>query len=289
MKTALFWNNQCNTDGSADTVLCRLCPHGCHIPAGQRGLCGVRRNMEGVLYAESYGQLSALALDPIEKKPIYHLDPGGLVLSAGGYGCNFRCAFCQNHSISMAFSANQKAQPPINPEALVREAEACRPQGNIGLAYTYNEPFIAYEYMLDCAKLCRERGMKNIVVTNGYVNPEPLMAILPVLDALNIDLKSFHEAFYQKIGGHIAPVQTTIETASQHCLVEVTTLIIPKENDSPEEMDALASWLASVDRDIPLHLIPFRPMYKMSDKPPTTADTLRTLRQVAKAFLKYVY
>lgn len=280
MKTALYFEKAENNH-----VLCLLCPHSCRIPSGQTGRCGVRRNESGVLYAESYAQITSLSLDPIEKKPIYHLAPGSLILSAGSYGCNFRCSFCQNHSISM----ETPQTIIINPETLVQKAAECLSQDNIGIAYTYNEPFIAYEYVLDCARLCHERGMKNVVVTNGFINPEPLWAILPFLDALNIDLKGFHQSFYQKIGGRLTPVQTAIETAERFCLVEVTTLIIPGENDSPEEMDALSGWLASVNPEIPLHLTPFRPMYQMLDKPPTSADTLRRLRHVAGKHLKYVY
>lgn len=267
-------------------VLCRLCPHHCNIRPDHTGICGVRHNREGTLYAMSYGGITSVALDPIEKKPLARFNPGSMILSVGSYGCNFKCTFCQNHSISMC----KPETIYISPEDLVQKALKLKPNGNIGIAYTYNEPLISYEYVYDCCVPARENGLKNVIVSNGYIEQEPLKELLPFVDAMNIDLKSFGDDFYSKIcGGVPEHVRNTIETSSKSCHVEVTTLIIPGLNDSENEMDSLVSWLASVNPEIPLHLSRFFPTYKMQDRPPTPVETIRSLVRIAKQRLKYVY
>lgn len=269
-----------------DRVLCRLCPHNCNIPSGRTGICGVRHNHDGVLMAESYGQITSVSLDPIEKKPLARFHPGSSILSAGSYGCNFKCTFCQNHTISMC----KPETVHIPPDLLVQKAVELKPQRNIGIAYTYNEPLISYEYVYDCSRLAKEYDLKNVVVTNGYIEQAPLKGLLPFIDAMNIDLKSFGDDFYSKIcGGLPEHVMSTIETASKACHVEVTTLIIPDLNDSEDEMESLASWLASINPEIPLHLSRFFPKYKMQDRPPTSTGTIKALERIAGRHLKYVY
>lgn len=280
-------------------VRCRLCPHRCVLRPGHAGICGVRRNDSGALIAESYGQITALALDPIEKKPLARFHPGSFILSAGSYSCNFRCRFCQNHTISLSsvmdndqasFHGRRPDSVYVSPDILVDKALELVPEGNIGIAYTYNEPLIGYEYVYDCSRLAHEKGLKNVVVTNGYISREPLQELLPFIDAFNIDLKSFRDAFYRKVcGGLSEPVKETIAAAAASCHVEVTTLIIPGLNDSDEEMEALAAWLASVSPDIPLHLSRFFPRYKMLDRPPTPPEKIYSLVDIAREHLKYVY
>ncbi|HHY64965.1 MAG TPA: AmmeMemoRadiSam system radical SAM enzyme [Clostridiaceae bacterium] len=267
-------------------VHCRLCPHNCHIKPDKKGICGVRANNGGELYAESYGQISSLALDPIEKKPLYRFFPGSYILSVGSYGCNFSCPFCQNFGISM----QKPGTVFISPENLVYKAFSLKQEGNIGLAYTYNEPFINFEYVFDCCRLIRDRSMKNVLVTNGYVQKEPLMEILPYIDAMNIDLKSFSQDFYKKTcNGNVELVKQTIEIASAACHVEVTCLVIPGLNDSPEEMDKMSQWLSSLSPDIPLHITRFFPRYKMLDRSPTPRAVLENLVSVARKYLNFVY
>ena len=268
---------------------CRICPHDCRIPEGKKGICGARSNQAGRIIDDNYGVITSIALDPIEKKPLHRFCPGSMILSVGSYGCNFRCPFCQNHSISMVHE--QKGYQRITPEELADHAEALRSRGNIGLAYTYNEPLIGFEFVRDCSKLIRERGMKNVAVTNGYINQAPLLELLPTLDAMNVDMKSFNPDFYRKIGGDLEVVKETIATAvhSGTCHVEVTTLVVPGENDSREEMKALASWLASLDPAIPLHISRFHPAYRMMDKPQTPKETILSLADLARDSLSFVY
>ncbi|MGI6622216.1 MAG: AmmeMemoRadiSam system radical SAM enzyme [Acetivibrionales bacterium] len=267
-------------------VHCQLCPHNCHIRPDKKGICKVRANSDGELYAESYGQLSSLALDPIEKKPLYRFYPGSLILSTGSYGCNFSCSFCQNYSISMG----KPETAFISPENLVYKAFRLKDSGNIGLAYTYNEPFISFEYVLDCCKLIKDRGLKNVLVTNGYVQEAPLLEMLPYIDAMNIDLKSFSPDFYKEIcNGNVEIVKRTIETASKSCHIEITCLVIPGLNDSEEEIGDMARWLSSLSPDIPLHLSRFFPRHKMLDKEITPRATLEKAARIASRYLDHVY
>lgn len=268
------------------TVFCQLCPHNCHIKEGNTGICRVRSNFSGELYAQSYGQISSIALDPIEKKPLYRFHPGSEILSVGSFGCNFSCSFCQNYGISL----EEPETVYISPESLVYKAHSLKPSGNIGIAYTYNEPFISFEYVLDCCKLNKDKGLKNVLITNGYVQEKPLMEILPYIDAMNVDLKSFSSEFYRKLcGGGIDPVKRTIEVSSGKCHVEITCLIIPDLNDSPQEIEAMAMWIATLSPEIPLHLSRFFPRHKLLDKKPTSVPTLEILAKIAAKHLKYVY
>jgi pyruvate formate lyase activating enzyme len=269
-------------------VKCSICHHQCKLSDGQLGLCRARRNFGGEIRAENYGRVTSIALDPIEKKPLYLYRPGTSILSVGSYGCNMRCAFCQNCSISMT-SSEEARWVDITPEELVKRAKSLESFGNIGIAYTYNEPFVGYEFVMDCAKLACRFGLANVVVTNGCILHEPLVEMLPFIDAMNIDLKSFSEDFYKRMGGDLDTVLNTIATASQHCHVEVTTLVIPGENDTEEEMLELSAWVASIDKNIALHISRFFPAWKMSDKPPTPVERIYSLAETARKHLRNVY
>ncbi len=264
-------------------VVCRLCPHGCRIAAGQRGRCGARENRGGQLRALTYGQITSAALDPIEKKPLYHFMPGGRIFSIGSWGCNFRCRFCQNWQISQQEVPAQN----LTPVEVARRAGA---DGSVGVAYTYNEPLIGWEFVRDCCREVKRAGLKNVLVTNGFINPEPLAELLPLVDALNIDLKAFNEDFYQRLcGGSLAPVLAAIKLAASQSLVEVTTLLIPGENDDPQELNALAQWVAeNCGAEIPAHLSAYTPRYQHQTRP-TTADELLQAREIFGRHLRHVY
>ncbi len=268
-------------------VLCAICPRGCVIAEGHRGFCGGRANLKGEIVAENYGRITSIALDPIEKKPLRRFRPGSYILSVGSYGCNLRCSFCQNHGISM--EVNRPRFIEVSPRQIADKALDMVPQGNVGVAYTYNEPLIGYEFVRDCARLAAEKGLSNVVVSNGYINEKPLQELLPLIDAFNIDLKSFSSRFYNAIGGDLEVVKNSIRLAAEQSHVEVTTLVISGENDSEEEMKELSGWLASVNRDIPLHISRFFPAYKMSDRRPTPESTIRRLAEIARESLQYVY
>jgi len=273
-------------DIQPDFVICRLCPHYCHIKPDHHGRCLGRVNHDGILYAESYGQITSIALDPIEKKPLKRFFPGSTILSVGSYGCNLACEFCQNWQISQRH-AESHYYPP---QELVDIALAEQVNGNIGIAFTYNEPFITFEYVLDTSRLAHQAGLKTVLVTNGLVNPEPLQEILPHIDAMNIDLKAFHAAFYNRYcHGPLEPVKRTIETAARVCHVELTTLLIPGLNDDEDEIEQLASWVASIDRLIPLHLTRHHPAYKMTQPGPISIDRLQMLAKIARRHLSDVY
>jgi len=278
MKEALFYEK--HDDGS---VVCGLCPHGCRVAEDGTGLCGVRRNFGGALFAESYGRISSLALDPIEKKPLNRFYPGSLVLSAGGYGCNMKCAYCQNHTISQQRPETKFAYP----EELLQVAK--NTEGNIGIAFTYNEPLIGIEYILDTAPLVRAAGLKTVLVTNGMINDKPLEALLPYIDAMNIDVKAFNATKYKELGGDLPSVMKTVEKSAAACHVEITSLIVPGQNDGIDDILALAEWLAGISPEIPLHITRFFPRYKMSDGEPTPVATMKTLAESARTILKYVF
>lgn len=274
------------TDSSVP--ICQVCPRHCRISEGNLGFCRARRNISGTIVDDNYGKITAAALDPIEKKPLARFYPGSNIFSVGSYGCNLRCSFCQNHEISMTDGRDLNLVD-ITPENLVARAKDYIPYGNIGIAYTYNEPLIGYEFVRDTAKLAHEEGMKNVVVTNGFTEKETLEAILPYIDAFNIDLKGYTDEFYRKVGGSLEAVKEIIKLAAQKSHVEVTNLVIPGENDSAEEMEQLAAFLRSVSPDIVLHVTRFFPCYKMQDKTPTPVDTVLALTETAKKYLKYVY
>lgn len=265
-------------------VRCLLCPHSCLLKHGQYGRCHARLCEDGVLYSINYGEITSAALDPIEKKPLKYFMPGSHIYSVGSFGCNFSCSFCQNYEISQCRTRSRFADPRTLVEA------ALRIENNIGIAFTYNEPTVGFEYVYDCAKLLKSRSpqAKVVLVTNGYINEAPLTALLPFVDAMNIDLKSFNPEFYTSIcGGTLEPVKRTIEQAARKCHVEVTTLLVTGENDSLQEMEALAEYLASIDVDMPLHLSRYFPRYRM-DKPATDLMQMRRLRDVAKGYLNRV-
>ena len=267
---------------------CELCFHHCALDEGQTGLCRARACQDGKIGSLNYGKLTSLALDPIEKKPLRRFHPGSLILSVGSFGCNLRCPFCQNHEISMAGDSGIQTVE-VSPEQLAAKAAELVPHGNIGVAYTYNEPLISYEYVQDCASLVHEQGMVNVLVTNGTVEEEPWRALLPLIDAANIDLKGFTPAWYRRLGGDLETVKRSIALAAERCHVEVTTLLIPGENDSEEEIRELARWLASISSEIPLHLSRFFPRYRMLDRPPTPVEQVSRLAETARRYLSYVY
>lgn len=266
-------------------VRCRLCPKGCFIGEGQSGFCRVRKNMGGRLYTQNYAACTAMALDPIEKKPLYHFYPGSAILSLGTWGCNFSCQFCQNWQIAQATPEFRE----VTPLEAVRLAADCRKQGNIGIAYTYSEPSVWFEYVLDTAVEVNKAGMKNVLITNGFIEEEPLKEALPYLDAMNIDVKAFTETYYKKVcAGSLEHVKKTVEAAVACCHVEITTLLVPGMNDEKEEVTQLCRWLAGIRRDIPLHFSRYFPNYHFK-KPPTPLETMSMAYETAKEYLDYVY
>jgi pyruvate formate lyase activating enzyme len=265
------------------SIHCGLCPHRCRIATGRHGRCRVRYNQGGELVLPYYGKLTAISVDPIEKKPLYHFHPGAPILSVGFVGCSFHCPFCQNYRIAQDTSAPTET---VSPEELVQIAERER---SFGIAYTYSEPLVHLEYVLDTASLARRRGLKNVLVSNGYVDPEPAEELLELMDAANIDLKTFNPEFYRsEIGGDLEEVKRFLSQANSRLSLEVTTLVIPSKNDGPEEMEAIAGFLASLSPDIPYHLSAYHPQYRYS-LPPTPASTLRSLAGIARRHLRYVY
>ena len=266
---------------------CDLCFHHCRLDEGQTGLCRARGNRGGEIICLNYGKLTALALDPVEKKPLRRFHPGSMVLSAGSFGCNLHCPFCQNAGIAAAGAEIPARYCP--PERLVEEAARLRSRGSIGVAYTYNEPLVGYEYVRDCAALVHKAGMLNILVTNATIEEGPWQSLLPLIDAVNIDLKGFTEDWYRTLGGRLETVQHSIALAAQCCHVEVTTLIVPGANDRAEEMRTLSGWLSSVSPEIPLHISRFFPRHRMTDRPPTPVETVYRLADVARENLHYVY
>ena len=269
-------------------AICGICPRACVLEEGGVGFCRARKNSGGTVVDDSYGRLTAMALDPIEKKPLRRFMSGKMILSVGSYGCNLRCPFCQNSGISMN-SGSAAPKSVTTPDELADKASELIPHGNAGVAYTYNEPVIGFEYVRDCEEAVRGRGMVNVLVTNGYVNEAPLTELLRCTDAMNIDLKAFSERFYGMLGGSLDVVKRNIGIAAGRCHVEVTTLIIPGENDGPGEMERQAGWLASIDSNIPLHISRFFPQYKMTNKEPTPAGDIYRLADIARGHLNYVY
>lgn len=267
-------------------VHCFLCPHNCVIKPEMTGACRARKNIGGELFSLNYSLVTSLSLDPIEKKPLRRFHPGSMILSAGSFGCNLKCSFCQNWTI-----AHQDADTAtVTPEALVSKAMSFKTKGNTGIAYTYNEPSIWYEFVYDTCVLAKKEGLSNVLVTNGFISHEPLSDILPFIDAMNVDVKAFTSGFYKDIcKGVLDNVKESVELASQHCHVEVTTLVIPDLNDSLDEIERLSKWLSSISPDIPLHLSRFFPNYKMSHVNPTPKETLFAAKKVADKYLNHVY
>ncbi len=267
--------------------ICTLCMHRCALSEGQYGRCRARKNEKGRIICANYGKLTALMLEPIEKKPLRYFFPGSRILSVGSFGCNLACPFCQNHEISMASPASAEYRE-ISPEALTSLALRCRDQGSIGLAFTYNEPLVGYEFVRDTARLAHSQGLKNVLVTNGSAHLSILEELLPYIDAMNIDLKGFSSAYYRRLGGDLETVLAFIQRAAKDCHVELTTLIVPGENDSEEEMEREAQWIASIDPKIPLHVTRFFPRYRMQDREATDVGRILRLKVIAGRQLAYV-
>ena len=281
-------------------AVCEVCFRHCNITEGGLGFCGARTCLDGKVTAANYGRVTSLALDPIEKKPLSRFHPGSMIISAGSYGCNLRCPFCQNYQISWseeAFRYAEKAEY-ISPEELADIAASYRSRGNIGVAFTYNEPLIGYEYIRDTARLVHEKGMVNVIVTNGTASLPVLRELAPFIDAMNIDLKGFTDRYYRDVlGGDRAMVMDFITEAAKDCHVELTTLIIPGENDTEDEMRAMTEWISGLtDRDgnvigadIPLHISRFFPRFHMTDRKATDVSKVYHLADVAREKLRYVY
>ena len=269
-----------------DFLRCLLCPHYCEIPQSSSGKCGVRKNLKGKLIADSYSKVNGIALDPIEKKPLHFFYPGSMILSVGTYGCNLDCPFCQNYKSVRKHLSSDGHSDEISPTVLLELAKKYITHGNIGVAYTYNEPMVGYEYVYESAKLIKNAGFKNILVTNGFINPHPLQELLPYVDAMNIDLKAFSPGFYEKLGANLEAVKDTIANAAKNCHIEVTILIIPGENEF-DIIDA-AKWIASINESIPLHLSRFFPRYKYANYSPTPLETLQNAAKQAKRYLQNV-
>ena len=269
-------------------AVCNVCFRHCDIKEGGTGACKARGCRDGKVVPLNYGYFTALALDPIEKKPLARFCPGSYILSIGNYGCNLFCPFCQNHEISR--SDGSEFDEKIIPEKLAEVANAYKVRGNIGVAFTYNEPLICYEFIRDSAKLVKAMGMKNVLVTNGTAELEVLEEIIPYIDAMNIDLKSFSEKTYREVlGGDLNMTKAFIERAVKDCHVELTTLIVPGMNDTEEEMRELTDWIAGISDEIPYHISRFFPRHEMGDKKPTDIGKIYMLADIAREKLKYVY
>ncbi len=267
----------------AKKVQCRLCPHFCLIEGGARGTCNLRENRGGTLVTLSYGRTVTANIDPIEKKPLYHFMPGSLILSIGPNGCTFSCDNCQNWNISQ----EQAPTRHIPPEELATLAGR---DGSIGVAFTYTEPLLWFEYIEDVVPLLRERGLKSVLVTNGFLNEEPAREITSLVDGFNVDLKSMSDDFYKTYcNGRVEPVKRFIEIAASSSHLEVTNLLIPGLNDTSEEITELVTWLAGVARDIPVHFSRFFPQYRMTDRPATPRETLERAYRIAKEHLDHAY
>ena len=276
---------------TTDLVRCGTCPRGCRLAPGCVGACKARSNENGRVIPSAYGRVTSLAIDPVEKKPLARWKPGSTVLSLGGYGCNLRCAWCQNHTISQV-GEGEVGWRQVLPEELIALAVQAREQDGrmAGVAYTYNEPLVCWEYVRDAGGLVHEAGFANVLVTAGCVDELVVRELAPLLDAANIDLKSFRPETYRRLGGDLPTVQHTIELLANvpTCHVEVTTLVVPGVNDSDEEMDALSAWLASVDPDMTLHVTRFHPAWRMRDRGPTPVKTMHRLAKVARGNLDHV-
>ncbi len=265
-----------------DAVRCGLCPHRCRIAPGKNGICGIRGNRGGTLIAATYGKVAAVSVDPVEKKPLFHFHPGAPILSVGSVGCTFRCEFCQNYHLVLR-------QVPLEAVRIEELLQAALRAKSVGIAYTYNEPLIQFEFVLECSKAFRTAGMKNVLVTNGYVNPEPLAELLPFVDAMNIDLKSMDPAFYRRIcGGDLEPVLATIREAVKATHVELTTLLYTGHNDADPQIRKVVDFIAETDPGIPFHISRYFPQHRAM-APPTPTDRLDAAYRIARERLPYVY
>ncbi|WGS65984.1 AmmeMemoRadiSam system radical SAM enzyme [Marinitoga aeolica] len=279
MKEAMFYEEL-----EDKKVKCKLCPHNCIIKNNLTGICKVRKNIDGKLYSLNYGEITAINDDPIEKKPLFHFYPGEYVLSLGTWGCNFKCLFCQNFEISQE---RPYSIYKLNPEDIVEMA--IKRKTKI-VAFTYSEPIVWYEFVYDTAKLLKEKDIKTVLVTNGYINKEPLLKLIPYIDAMNIDLKGFNDEFYKKIiGGKKEPVMEAIKLSFENNIhIEVTTLVVTNGNDNENELEELFKWIGNISKDIPLHLSRYYPVYKYSESP-TDIVKLKKIYNIATNYLNYVY
>ncbi len=271
----------------SDAVVCPVCPHHCYLNEDSIGRCRARINRGGKVICSNYGKITSIALDPIEKKPLAFFHPGSKVLSVGSYGCNLSCPFCQNYDIAAVGEEHFAELHTATPEKLLEIAQDTIPEGNIGIAYTYNEALVGYEFVRDTAKLIHENGMKNVLVTNGHAELQILEEIIPYIDAMNIDLKCFTQEGYKALGGNLNTVMEFIEESQSKCHVEITSLIVPGLNDSPDDMDKEAQWIASLDPDIPLHITRYFPRYKYREAP-TDITLMNELKSVAEKYLNRV-
>ena len=279
---------------------CHVCFRHCDLNEGDLGFCGARICHSESIAPANYGRITSLALDPVEKKPLHRFYPGSKILSVGSYGCNLRCPFCQNSEISWGEEVKDYSVTAgvITPEQLVFIAEKQKKNGNIGIAFTYNEPLTGYEFVRDTAKLSHEKGMKNVIVSNGTASLSVLSELIPYIDAMNIDLKCFDPEIYSKVlGGSLKMTMEFIEEAIKHAHVELTCLIVPGLNDSPDMMREMAGWIASLKdgsgnvtgKEIPLHVSRFFPCFHMTDRPATPVDTVYELADIARNSLNFVY
>ncbi|MCR5846956.1 MAG: AmmeMemoRadiSam system radical SAM enzyme [Lachnospiraceae bacterium] len=279
---------------------CEVCFRHCEIKEGNKGFCGARTVKDGRVIDAAYGKITGIALDPIEKKPLNRFHPGKMILSVGSYGCNLRCPFCQNSDISWGKEVSlwEKNAETISPENLVEAALSLRSKNNIGIAFTYNEPLIGYEFVRDTAKLSHEAGLLNVLVTNGTAEISVLREIEPYIDAMNIDLKGFTKEYYEKtLGGNLDMTMRFIEEAVKICHVELTTLIVPGENDTEDEIRAISSRICDlkdkegkkIGQSVPLHISRFFPRFHMNDKAPTEVSLIYRLADAAREYLDHVY
>ena len=270
-------------------AVCGTCPRHCRLAGGAIGFCRARREEGGQVVAANYGRISSIALDPIEKKPLAFFHPGSNVLSIGSYGCNLRCPFCQNDGISQHGADEVPCQTATPAELADLAARLKQERNNIGIAYTYNEPLVGWEFVRDCAREIRKRNMLNVIVSNGCVSEGVVAELAPLIDAANIDLKGPSQDYYDWVGGDFKTVCRTIAILrGSGCHVEVTTLVVPERNDGEADMDALAAIVASVSPDIPLHVTRFFPRWKMSEAFPTPISTIHHLADIARHRLRYV-
>ena len=269
---------------------CKICPNNCVIPEGKAGICGIRGTKDGKVQLLAYGQVSGMNVDPIEKKPLYHFFPSKEIFSIGSFGCNMSCLFCQNYDISTIKAENlAPGKQEFTPEEIIK---FCEESGTRMIAFTYNEPTITYEFVYDTAKLAKEKGIKTVLVTNGFINIEPLKELAKYIDAANIDLKGFDEKFYREIcGARLKPVLEAIkEYKKAKVWIELTNLLIPGKNDNPEKIEEMCKWIKeNVGKETPLHFSRFFPMHKMTDVPQTEMKTLLEAKRIAKKYLDFVY
>ncbi|MBP5459784.1 MAG: AmmeMemoRadiSam system radical SAM enzyme [Clostridia bacterium] len=274
-------------------AVCNVCFRHCELSGTQLGFCRARKCLDRQVVSDAYGKVTALHLDPIEKKPLARFHPGGMVLSVGSYGCNLRCPFCQNHEIAQAGDDDLQSEF-YSPDKLAALAEQLVPRGNLGIAFTYNEPLINYEFVRDTFQACKQKGLKTVLVSNGTAEPEVLQKVLPLTDAVNFDLKAFRKETYGDVlKGDLESVQYAIMMAADRCHLELTNLVVPGMNDDEEEFRDMVKWIASLQNGwgsrIPLHVTRFFPCWKYTDRPPTDVDLVYRFADLAREHLQYVY